>query len=196
VNPRYPAVALVQDRVATNQANLLPWPMKCFLNKFWEEAPWCSTLTKAELLTTYSCNCNDSWVPEVLSYQNFSYVSFRPADYIVSAGANIYMTLQAFFNCEDSYKFFHSAGSKAYSDTDNTSHPDSGYEVPNPVLWFMVYDPIFTWEEAYHSGYGPLNLYDANGVTTMNIGLTYYKALNGSGYYNYGKVTREIFINQ
>jgi hypothetical protein len=57
----------------------------------------------------------------------------------------------------------------------------------------MVYDPIFIWEEAYRGGYGPLNLYDANGVTTMNIGLTYYEALNGTGYYNYGKVTHESF---
>jgi hypothetical protein len=94
-------VALLQDRTATNQANLLPRPMKCFLNKFWEEAPTCSTLTQAEIITTYSCNCNDSWVPEVLTFNDFSYVSFRPAEYIVSAGANIYMTLQAFFNCED-----------------------------------------------------------------------------------------------
>lgn len=39
--------------------------------------------------------------------------------------------------------------------------------------------------------YGPLTLYDANCVTTMNIGLTYYEALNGTGYYNYGNVTHE-----
>lgn len=64
----------------------------------------CSTLTRAELLNTYSCNCNDSWVPEVLNYHDFSYISFRPADYIVSAGANIYMTLQGFFNCEDPHE--------------------------------------------------------------------------------------------
>jgi len=153
----------------------------------------CSTLTQAEIITTYSCNCNDSWVPEILRFNDYSYVSFRPAEYIVSAGANIYMTLQAFFNCEDSNKPFPSACSKAHGGTDNTSNSNPGYELPNPVLWFMVYDPIFTWEEAYRGGYGPLNLYDGNGVTTMNIGLTYYEALNSTGYYNYGKVTHESF---
>jgi hypothetical protein len=103
------------------------------------------------------------------------------------------MTLQAFFNCEDSNKPLPIASSKANGGTDNTSHSDLGYELPNPVLWFMVYDSIFTWEEAYRGGYGPLNLYNANGVTTMNIGLTYYEALNGTGYYNYGRVTPESF---
>ncbi len=67
----------------------------------------------------------------------------------MSAGANIYVTLQAFFLCEDSNKLFPIACSKANGGTDNTSHSDPGCELPNPDLWLTVYDPIFTWEEAY-----------------------------------------------
>lgn len=50
----------------------------------------------------------------------------------------------------------------------------------------MVYDPKFSFKEAYSGGYGPLDLFNANGVTTMNLGLQYYEADNGTDYYSYG----------
>lgn len=93
--------------LATYQAQLVPEPLKCFLNKFYDEAPMCHSLNRSELLTAYSCNCNDSWVSGVQqrfeapgSEQGSYLVSFRPANYVISAGANVYMTLQAFFNCQ------------------------------------------------------------------------------------------------
>ncbi|KAG7005163.1 hypothetical protein G7Y79_00021g050300 [Physcia stellaris] len=171
-NPRFPAVALLQDLTATYQANLVPHPMKCFLNKFVEDAPMCHSLSRTELLSAYSCNCNDSWVPGIQTRYEDSqkkggshYASFRPADYIVSRGANIFMTLQVFF-------------------TFNTSNPNNR-PVPSPVLWLMVYDPVLSFEKAYAQGYGPLNLFNANGPTTINLGLEYYQPSNDTGYYKY-----------
>ncbi|KAL8759707.1 MAG: hypothetical protein Q9199_000579 [Rusavskia elegans] len=161
-NPRFPAVSLSQDMLATYQAQLVPEPLKCFLNKFDDEAPMCHSLNRSELLTAYSCNCNDSWVSGVQqrfeapgSEQGSCYVSFRPGNYVISAGAKVYMTLQAFLNC-------------------------------HPVLWLMVYVPDLSFEEAYTKGYGEVNLFNANEVTTINIGLNYFKPANGTAYYNYG----------
>ncbi|KAI4209768.1 MAG: hypothetical protein LQ349_009525 [Xanthoria aureola] len=158
--------------LATYQAQLVPQPLKCFLNKFDEEAPMCHSLSRPELLTAHSCNCNDSWVAGVQqrfeapgSKQGSYYVSFRPDDDIISRGAGVYMTLQAFF------KF-------------NTSNP-SGHPVPSPVLWIMVYDPDIAFEEAYTGGYGPLNLMNANGVTTINIGLNFFEPAIDFAYYKY-----------
>ncbi|OCL11260.1 hypothetical protein AOQ84DRAFT_336188 [Glonium stellatum] len=168
--PRFPAVALLQDKAATYQANLVPEPLKCFLNHFDPSSPMCSSLSRKDLLGSYSCNCNDSWVPGVQEeYPNTDtghrYVSFRPAGYVISRGANFYMTIQAFF-------------------TYNTSHIESN-SIPSPDLWLMVYDPSLEWKDAYYNGYGPITLFNANGVTTINIGLVYYESLNGTGYYSY-----------
>ncbi|KAI4273972.1 MAG: hypothetical protein L6R38_006207 [Xanthoria sp. 2 TBL-2021] len=175
-------MALSQDMLATHQAQLVPEPLKCFLNKFYDEAPMCHSLNRSELLTAYSCNCNDSWVSGVQqrfeapgSKQGSYYVSFRPANYVISAGANVYMTLQAFFN-------------SAYSSPVNTTNPN-GWPLPSPVLWLMVYHPDLSFEEAYTKGYGEVNLFNANGVTTINIGLNYFKPANGTAYYDYGKLS-------
>ncbi|KAL8993492.1 MAG: hypothetical protein Q9169_006298 [Polycauliona sp. 2 TL-2023] len=69
----------------------------------------------------------------------------------------------------------------------NTTNPD-GYPIPSPVLWFIVYDPELSFEEAYTKGYGVANLFNANGVTTINIGLNYVRPMNGTAYYNYDVV--------
>lgn len=50
----------------------------------------------------------------------------------------------------------------------------------------MVYDPDLSFEKAYTQGYGPLNLFNANGPTTINLGLEYYQPSNDTGYYKYG----------
>lgn len=59
--------------------------------------------------------------------------------------------------------------------------------MPSPVLWLMVYDPDLSFDEAYAKGYGEVNLFNANGVTAINIGLNYFKPASGTAYYNYGK---------
>ena len=58
--------------------------------------------------------------------------------------------------------------------------------MPSPVLWIMVYDPDVSFEEAYTGGYGRLNLLNANGVTTINIGLNFFEPAIGFAYYKYG----------
>lgn len=58
----------------------------------------------------------------------------------------------------------------------------------------MVYDPDIAFEEAYTRGYGPLNLMNANGVTTINIGLNFFKPAIGFAYYKYGMYADETSI--
>lgn len=55
----------------------------------------------------------------------------------------------------------------------------------------MVYDPVLSFEKAYAQGYGPLNLFNANGPTTINLGLEYYQPSNDTGYYKYGVLSRK-----
>ena len=58
----------------------------------------------------------------------------------------------------------------------------------------MVYDPELSFEKAYTQGYGPLSLFNANGVTTINLGLEYYQPWNDTGYYRYGVLSRGRII--
>ncbi|KAF2102122.1 hypothetical protein NA57DRAFT_73559 [Rhizodiscina lignyota] len=175
LHPPYPAFALLQDMNATNQANLVSAPRNCFINQYDPEGPHCSDYTAQHLdasIKANGCNCSDNWVPGVQELHDgpngtlsHRYISFQPQEYIVSPGANNYLTLQAYF-------------------TFNTTHPN-GSALPEPVLWLMVYDPKFSFDEAYYEGYGLVNMFNANGPMNIDIDLTWYQQRNGSGYYFY-----------
>ena len=101
----FPAVAIMQDRTATYQAHLVDAPLKCFIGAFYEPAPMCSSLTVEEILTTYSCNCNDSWSNGVqgnfLGSDHYYYVVFTPQKDFVTNTTDMGITLQAFFTCKN-----------------------------------------------------------------------------------------------
>lgn len=62
----------------------------------------CNTLTKKEVLSTSSCNCNDSWVPNLV--QNFmapdgkKSLSLLPKENLLTH-SNV-MTIKFNYNCE------------------------------------------------------------------------------------------------
>jgi hypothetical protein len=99
---------IVQD-LAHYQANLLddqPWT--CFIGAQNSNAPMCNTMTQEEVLATVSCNCSDSWVPQVLP--NFldgnggdgkRSLSLLPKENLLTR-ANV-MTVKFNFNCKSSF---------------------------------------------------------------------------------------------
>jgi hypothetical protein len=102
---RFPAMYIIQDH-AHYQANILdeqPWT--CFVGAQDKKAPMCSSLTKEEVLSTASCNCNDSWVPRVLPNfldgnggDNKRSLSLLPKENLITR-ANL-MTVKFKFNCK------------------------------------------------------------------------------------------------
>ncbi|KAL8686133.1 MAG: hypothetical protein Q9218_007322 [Villophora microphyllina] len=42
---------------------------------------------------------------------------------------------------------------------------------PSPDLWLAIFDSSYPLEVALESGYAPLNLMNANGVTSLNLNL-------------------------
>lgn len=72
--------------------------------------------------------------------------------------------------------------------TDNASATISYSSIrPSPNLQVAVFDPAFTsTEQALNSGYSPLNLFNANGNSYINLNLNLYKSINVAPVYYYG----------
>jgi hypothetical protein len=99
---------IIQD-IAHYQANLLddqPWT--CFIGAQDSNAPMCNSMTEEEVLSTASCNCNDSWIPNLLP--NFldgnggdgkKSLSLLPKENILTR-ANV-MTVKFNFNCKSMF---------------------------------------------------------------------------------------------
>ena len=79
------------------------------------------------------------------------------------------------------------SGSRLTQPEDNTSQSlhDSN-ATQSPSLWFAVYDPNLTLEDALKMGYTRMNLISANGDNAINLGLTYRQAVNYPPAYDYG----------
>lgn len=81
-------------------------------------------------------------------------------------------------------------GSRLTRPEDNTSQSfhDSN-ATQSPSLWFAVYDPNLSLEDALKMGYTRMSLISANGDNAINLGLTYRQAVNYPPAYDYGMAT-------
>jgi hypothetical protein len=82
----------------------------------------------------------------------------------------------------------------AYDVADNTSEFPSApqWPIPDPRLWILVYDPAFTLIDAYNRNYAQMNQIDANGASTVWLGLKYVEGRGAVPHYSYGEVTNKI----
>ncbi|KAH7350648.1 hypothetical protein BKA65DRAFT_549650 [Rhexocercosporidium sp. MPI-PUGE-AT-0058] len=170
---RFPPMFIIQDK-AHYQAHILdeqPWT--CYVGAQNRTAPMCNTLTKDQVLETESCNCNDSWVHEVLP--NFldgdggdgkRSLSLLPKENLYTR-ANV-MTVKFAFN---------------YNTTANTD-PQLG----SPNLWMFVYDSTISVGDAYMNGYSSMRLFNAHGASTVLLNNKYFEARDGTSRYEFGAV--------
>ncbi len=56
---------------------------------------------------------------------------------------------------------------------------------PSPNLWLAIFDPASGLEQALDSGYLSLNPINANGMSSINLGLNLLQYLNGTQVYYY-----------
>ena len=94
------------------------------------------------------------------------------------------MTLQVFFNCQSSSILF---VDQALTDrTDNASEALSFVSVtPSPDLQLAIFDPAYSLEQALDSSYSPLNLFNANGLSYINLYLNLRHDIHLSPVYDY-----------
>jgi hypothetical protein len=159
----------MQETTAHYQAALLdeqPW--YCYLGTRQPDAPACSSLTAEEVLATGSCNCSDSWTQKVLPHfsgvDNKRVLSFMPKLNLAMNSARHFLTLQVLWNYNTSAQ----------------ADPTLGY----PNLWLIVYDSATSPWDAYLTGDSPMTLTNANGVTTLALGISYIER-NASYHYRY-----------
>ncbi len=104
--PRFPAVAVLQDTESDYQANIVDLqPPKCFSGDFSDGAPPCETLVAEQYMNMSSCSCKNSWSSNgdtnfVWSEtRSFKYFLLRPPSTLISKRPGYVMTLQVYFNC-------------------------------------------------------------------------------------------------
>lgn len=76
------------------------------------------------------------------------------------------MTLQAYFNY-------------------NASQLDALTIIPSPDLQVAIFDPASNLEQALNSGYSPLNLFNANGLSYINLNLNLRQSIDIAPTYYY-----------
>lgn len=160
-HPIFPAVAVLQNVDTSSQATLIDTPLKCWAGTYTETGPQCATLDSQQYLTSSSCNCNESWspaiiedfVPRGLHGGTWRYLQFTPSADLVSKNPGFLLTIQAWYNFN------------------GTEAREALWVMPNPDLWLAVFDSSHSLADALASGYAPLNLINANGVTSINLHL-------------------------
>ena len=189
--PRFPAVAVLQDTKQSTQPNLVvSQAPKCWSGLFDPSAPPCETLSEQQYSDLPSCNCNNSWSSNLdgtfyWSVGAFNYFLFTPPPNIISKHPGYHMTIQVFFNCQHiSILFVY----QALIDTaDNASEALSAVSVtPSPDLQLAIFDPASGLEQALNSGYSPLNLFNANGLSYINLNLNLRHSIGVAPTYDYG----------
>ena len=104
--PRFPAVAVLQDTRSDYQANIVNFqPPKCFSGDFFDGAPPCETLVPEQYMTMSSCSCQNSWSSNGntsfvwAETRSFKYFLLRPPSNVISKRPGYVMSLQVYFDC-------------------------------------------------------------------------------------------------
>ena len=175
-------------------------PPKCWSGLYDESAPHCETLSAQQYLDLPSCNCNNSWSSNLdgtfyWTVGAFNYFLFTPPSNIVSKHPGYHMTLQVFFNCQ--HLLILSVDQGLIDRTDNASEALSFVKVtPSPDLQFAIFDPASGLPQALNSGYSPMNLFNANGLSYINLNLNLRRDLNMPPVYDYGTSRDQIRLAQ
>lgn len=162
---------------------------KCWSGLYDPGAPPCETLSAGQYMDLPSCNCNNSWTSNLegtfyWTVGAFNYFLFTPPSNVISKHPGYHMTLQVFFNCECPSCL--SVDRALNRSTDNASEALSAVTItPSPDLQLAIFDPASGLEQALNSGYSPLNLFNANGLSYINLNLNLRKSMNAAPTYDY-----------
>ena len=81
--------------------------------------------------------------------------------------------------------------------TDNASQARSFlHDTPSPDLQVAVFDPASGLEQALDSGYSALNLFNANGLSYINLGLNLHRDIDLTSVYDYSTCRNSICFTQ
>ena len=187
----FPAVTIFQRSDWKSQAKLLNDSKKCFVGWIDDKAPMCNQVNVEHLGADQTCNCNNSWSPDVgdfFSWQgsDYHYMSLFPSsDLIVYRPTNI-MILQAFFNCTIPLNWLVQE-KKLTSKVDNaTASLEASTQEEGPSLYMSIYDPSLDIKEALDIGFTTMTLMAANSRSSVNLGLVHRQKPDGDFAYDYG----------
>lgn len=173
---------------------------KCWSGPYDDGAPPCETLSAQQYLDLPSCNCNNSWSSNLdgtfyWTVGAFNYYLFTPTPNVISKHPGYHMTLQVFFNCQRSSTL---SVNQALTDrTDNASKASSSLGVvPSPDLQIAIFDPASGLEQALNSGYSPLNLFNANGLSYINLNLDLRHDRRKLSVYDYSTPRNQVCFAQ
>lgn len=175
-------------------------PPKCWSGLYNDSAPPCETLSAQQYSDLPSCNCNNSWSSNLdgtfsWTVGAFNYFLFTPPSNVISKHPGYHMTLQTFFNCQRSSTI--SLDQELTDRTDNASRSLSLVGVtPSPDLQIAIFDPASGLEQALNSGYSPVNLFNANGLSYINLNLNLRIDRHGPPVYNYSTSRNQICFAQ
>ena len=149
----------------------------------------CKDLPQQALVPGQACNCTENWSSPVIEdfvWQNiaYRYLSFTPSEALISSIPTYIMTLQVFFNCEESYQLQLRQATDSMLDNATFSLTTSSQEQA-PSLYMAVYDPSFGMMDALQRGYSRMVLIGANGDSSINIGLQYRQDMGHTPAYDY-----------
>lgn len=166
----FPSVALFQRVDWTSQAvlNTTQATSKCYLGWYDNDAPHCADVPPGVL----PCNCGSNWIPSVVEdflWQNitYRYLVMVSSESLTCLSTSTEMLLQAFYWFNASQAWL-----------------DSSWHL-NPSLWLSIWDPTLTLQEALEKGYTRLVLINANGMSSITLGLRSRQAIGGAPAYDY-----------
>ncbi|KAF2238988.1 hypothetical protein EV356DRAFT_528871 [Viridothelium virens] len=183
----FPAVAIMQDTASSQHANLLNIPQHCDITSsrgYWsltDGEPKCDSLSQDMILGNRSCNCGDSWYPQIrndlppgIAGLSLNYTSLRPSSDLISNATDTTLGLQFFWNY-------------------NTSYFTRNYQLtPQPMVWMLIYDPRFSLYDAYKNNYGVTILVNANSVLDVSLNLNYLEGVGKIAHYEYDATISSI----
>ncbi|KAF2106810.1 hypothetical protein BDV96DRAFT_327056 [Lophiotrema nucula] len=171
----YPGMLFLQEIGARYQATLLDdqqW--FCYPGAINDTAPTCSSMSEDDVLAT------DSWDQQVYPHftgtDNKRAIYFKPKPNLAMRSPNQFLTLGVNWN---------------YSSSEVDDHT-LGY----PNLWLIVYDQATDPAAAYFTGDGQMALFNANGVTTIGMEISYVHQADGTYHYQYDvNITTSPYFN-
>lgn len=171
-------------------------PPKCWSGLWDPSAPPCEALSAKQYLDQPSCNCNNSVFSNLegtfnWSVGTFKYFLFTPPSNVISKHPGYHMTLQAFFNCQCLPGLC--VDQALINIIDNASEALASVTVtPSPDLQLAIFDPASGLEEALNSGYSPINIINANGISYINLNLNLRQSRQVAPVYDYSTCKNQI----
>ena len=151
----------------------------------------CNQVNVEHLGADKTCNCNNSWSPEVGDFFNWQgndchYMSLFPSSDLIVYRPTGIMGLQAFFKCTIHLARF-SPRKEADLKLDNvTASLEASTQEEGPSFYMSIYDPSLGIKEALDVGFTTMTLMAANSRSSVNLGLVYRQKPDGGFAYNYG----------